>query len=272
MINWTAVATGGAAIATAVAAAFTAYMAKETKKSAIAAEKSVAQAGEELKLLEQQTTTMVNQERIARRVLERGSTPLLIPIAFGEQDLWEITSPTSPQPPERHTQGHPRFGGRADGGEELRGSFVTPPEQDGKWFIYVEMRNVGAGPAVAINPDDPKIFGSFWQLYLPGELNSLRNIPIKPSQPVVPPRANVRYVALIEDSEQRIWQYLNDVQSEPWPKKIPVMFKYQDFSLQNTYCVSCQLSLINRKLLPDGVRFSGYDQLRGDTTIDGDLK
>jgi hypothetical protein len=274
MLNWeelSAVATAVAALATAGAAAFTASMAKQTKISASATQKSVEQAEEQLKVLKLQTDGIIKQAHAAQQTLVREFTPLLIPIAFGEQDLWEIASSTSPQPPKRRLQPGVHDQSRNEV-EELRGSFVTLPELDGRWFIHIEMRNIGAGAAVASTPDNSKICGSFWQSSLPGELYSVINVPIKASQPVVPPGGSVRYVALIEDFEHKVWQYLDDTQSEPAKKQIPVTFAYQDFALQHTYRVSCLLSFFNRKLLPEDVRFTDGGQVSRGTTIGEDLE
>ena len=257
MIIWTAIATGLAAIATAIAAGFTAYMAKQTKKSAEAAEDSVKQAGEELKVLERQSLAMDVQARVAQQLLTKGSMPLLVPLAWDEQDLSTFLNPSVNLPPE------------ALGVSQVtaRGSYIVKAD-NGALLLYVEMMNLGSGVAVV---NSPNLKGSFWQLFLVSELASLVDVSFSPSQPVIAPGGTGRYMAYIHDPDGSIWDYLN---TNMWEHGIPVTFRYQDFALPITkiYCVSFWLLLSERKVFPHKVTFTGYDLFENQIAIPEEFK
>ena len=246
MINWTAIATGGAAIATAVAAAFTAYMANQTKKSAQAAENSAVQSAKELRVLEtqaellaKQTSAITEQARLARMALAQGSTPLLVPVL-----AYEFVVPDNPNqssPNKLYTPKVSRDGSRV---------FV---EGNLLWF-YVELRNVGTGLAVVANlEDDPGSDLTSCQISS-SALSKPSDGSLRIHQPIIPAGESATFRGVIDLDGQLSLQRLREPDSTN-----KAIFTYQDLSRSRTFQLSFRFGVIDDMLAPNQITFTGYD-------------
>lgn len=255
MINWTAIATGGAAIATAVAAAFTAYMATQTKKAAIAAEKSVEQSKVELKLLEDQPKASTTQAEVAQRVFAQGSTPLLIPVSGFE--TWSTFNSPEMQVPNIQLMSHDN---RVFDCKLEPGCWIAKDESH--IWVVIQMRNVGAGVAVVryLGKDSPIFFGgsNFFANLLPRETPTVPAKLLWPQSPVIASNESTYFVGHIDNSDGAALTRLQDSSAVNWAEVI-----YTDLYRKETYKVLVYFSIALFKLIPRTIEFSSLDALKG---------
>ena len=269
-MNWTvlaAIATAGAAVATSIAAGFTAWMASATRKMAKATQQAADASVEainltkqELQLLEAQTAATVEQARVARLVITQTLTPLLVPVVPSTTRNSFDRRSDIPYVKVRSIDGTTR--GLPANATFSRLMFGEPSEPPAFW-ILVDMKNVGSGPAVVssqVLDASPSSVGAHFASNLLKGLNPMQTL-LKAQTPVIAPGDAGLFAVRVDDPGDSIWRIFNDTTTHSTLKAINVTLNYQGILGSNTYSITLRFTMgpEQNELLPGQPVYSGYE-------------